>query len=105
VRFDGKPIDRWSVERRARAGIVRSWQAVELFEEMSVRENLLVAADDQSHWQYLTGLVRPGRQLPTALMDDLVAEFGLRDVLQMHDGQYDVLSDDFVDILEPPDLS
>jgi sulfate-transporting ATPase len=105
VRFDGKPIDGWSVERRARAGIVRSWQAVELFEEMSVRENLLVAADDQSHWQYLTGLVRPGRQVPTALMDDLVAEFGLRDVLQIHDGQYDVLSDDFVDILEPPDLS
>jgi ABC-type branched-subunit amino acid transport system substrate-binding protein len=26
-------------------------------------------------------------------------------ILQMHDGQYDVLSDDFVDILEPPDLS
>ena len=35
-------------ERRARAGIVRSWQAVELFEEMTVRDNLLVAADDQS---------------------------------------------------------
>jgi ABC-type branched-subunit amino acid transport system substrate-binding protein len=26
-------------------------------------------------------------------------------ILQMHDSQYDVLSDDFVDILEPPDLS
>jgi hypothetical protein len=26
-------------------------------------------------------------------------------ILQMHDGQYDVLSDDFVDILESPDLS
>jgi ABC-type branched-subunit amino acid transport system ATPase component/ABC-type branched-subunit amino acid transport system permease subunit len=81
VRFDGAPIDGWSVERRARAGIVRSWQAVELFEEMTVRENLLVAADDQSRWPYLTGLVRPGRAVPTALMDDLVAEFGLGDVL------------------------
>ena len=37
VTFDGTPIDGWSVERRARAGIVRSWQAVELFEEMTVR--------------------------------------------------------------------
>ncbi len=81
VRFDGAPIDGWSVERRARAGIVRSWQAVELFEEMTVKENLLVAADDQSRWQYLVGLVRPGRQKPTALMDDLVAEFGLGGVL------------------------
>jgi ABC-type branched-subunit amino acid transport system ATPase component/ABC-type branched-subunit amino acid transport system permease subunit len=81
VRFDGVPIDRWSVERRARAGIVRSWQAVELFEEMTVRQNLLVAADDQSRWQYLVGLVRPGRPVPTALMDDLVVEFALGDVL------------------------
>ena len=48
VRFGDATIDRWSVERRARAGIVRSWQAVELFEEMTVRENLLVASDDQS---------------------------------------------------------
>ncbi len=84
VCFDGVPIDGWSVERRARAGIVRSWQAVELFEEMTVRENLLVAADDQSRWQYLFGLVRPGRQVPTALMNDLVAEFALGDVLGQH---------------------
>ncbi len=26
-------------------------------------------------------------------------------VLEMHDGQYDLLSNDFVDILDPPDLS
>jgi hypothetical protein len=26
-------------------------------------------------------------------------------ILQMHDSRYDVLSHDFVDILEPPDLS
>ena len=61
VRFGDETIDRWSVERRARAGIVRSWQAVELFEEMTVRENLLVAADDQSRRPYLTDLIRPGR--------------------------------------------
>ena len=66
VRFDGDAIDGWSVERRARAGIVRSWQAVELFEEMTVRDNLLVAADDQSGWRYLADLVRPGRRAGTA---------------------------------------
>jgi sulfate-transporting ATPase len=81
VRFGGARIDGWSVERRARAGIVRSWQAVELFEEMTVRENLLVAADDQSRWQYLTGLVRPGRQAPTARLHDVVAELDLAAVL------------------------
>jgi sulfate-transporting ATPase len=81
VRFGGAVVDRWSVERRARAGIVRSWQAVELFEEMTVRDNLLVAADDQARRYYLRDLVRPGRRIATELMEDLVEEFGLGDVL------------------------
>jgi sulfate-transporting ATPase len=81
VRFDGTAIDKWSVERRARAGIVRSWQAVELFEEMTVRDNLLVAADDQSPRRYVIDLVHPGRRAPSALMHDVVAEFRLEAVL------------------------
>jgi sulfate-transporting ATPase len=81
VRFGDVAIDRWSVERRARAGIVRSWQAVELFEEMTVRENLLVAADDQSRWPYLTDLFRPGRPTPTALVHEVVEELELGEVL------------------------
>ena len=81
VRFDGAAIDSWAVERRARAGIVRSWQAVELFEEMTVRDNLLVAADDHSAWPYVRDLVRPGRQAPTPLMDELIAELGLGSVV------------------------
>jgi len=81
VRFDGDVIDGWSVERRARAGIVRSWQAVELFEEMTVRDNLLVAADDQARRYLLRDLVNPGRPQPTMLMNELVEEFGLEDVL------------------------
>jgi sulfate-transporting ATPase len=82
VRFGDAMVDRWSVERRARAGIVRSWQAVELFEEMTVRENLLVAADDQSRRRYLTDLFRPGRPAPTALVHEIVEELQLGDVLE-----------------------
>ncbi|MGH9230994.1 MAG: ATP-binding cassette domain-containing protein, partial [Acidimicrobiales bacterium] len=81
VRFDGDVIDSWTVERRARVGIVRSWQAVELFEEMTVRDNLLVAADDQAAWPYARDLLRPGRRAATPLMDDLTAELGIEDVL------------------------
>jgi sulfate-transporting ATPase len=83
VHFGETRIDRWSVERRARAGIVRSWQAVELFEEMTVRENLLVASDDQSRLRYLTDLVHPGRPAPTALVHEVVADFRLDDVLDV----------------------
>ncbi len=52
VRVDGKVISRWSPVRRARAGISRSFQAVELFDEMTVRDNLLVAADRHSAARY-----------------------------------------------------
>jgi ABC-type branched-subunit amino acid transport system ATPase component/branched-subunit amino acid ABC-type transport system permease component len=83
VRFGDATIDRWSVERRARAGIVRSWQAVELFEEMTVRENLLVASDDQSRRPYLTDLFRPGGPAASALMYEIVEELQLGGVLDV----------------------
>ena len=45
VLLDGVDVSGWTPERRARAGISRSWQAVELFDELTVRENLLVAEE------------------------------------------------------------
>ncbi len=50
---------------------------------MTVRENLLVAADDQARRYYLRDLFRPGRAMPTDLMDELVEEFGLEHVLDL----------------------
>ncbi len=81
VLLDGISIARWSPVRRARAGLARSFQAVELFPDMTVRENLLAAADSQQTRYYLTDLIRPGRQRPSALMDEVVEEFGLADLL------------------------
>jgi branched-chain amino acid transport system ATP-binding protein len=43
VRFDGRDLTRLPVYRRARAGIGRTFQRMELFAEMTVREHLLVA--------------------------------------------------------------
>ena len=74
VTLGGGSINNWSPERRARAGMARSWQGVELFEEMTVRENLLVAADEHSPVHYLADLVRPNRRQPTALIDEVTAE-------------------------------
>ncbi|MCU1361252.1 MAG: transporter related protein, partial [Ilumatobacteraceae bacterium] len=84
VVMNDRPVDRWSPERRARAGMVRSWQQVELFEEMSVRENLLVAADSKRFGRYLLDLVHPGRRHETATMREVVAELNLAGVLHLH---------------------
>jgi sulfate-transporting ATPase len=81
VLLDGQPIDGWSPEKRARAGLGRSWQSVELFDGMTVRENLLVAADAQSRSRYLIDLFHPGRLPRSAIADQVVALLELEDVL------------------------
>jgi len=84
VLVNGESIDGWSPERRARQGVVRSFQSVELFAELTVRENLLVAADRQSPARYFIDLIRPKAQAPTALMMEMISDFGLEDVLDKH---------------------
>ncbi|MGI5159288.1 ABC transporter permease subunit [Microbispora sp. CA-102843] len=53
-------ITAWSVRRRNRNGLIRSFQSLELFSDLTVRENLAVACDDGSATRYLTDLVHPG---------------------------------------------
>ncbi len=77
VCLDGQAVDSRSPERRARDGMARSWQVIELFEEMTVRENLLVAADRQDAKRYFIDLLRPGRATTTDLLEEIVAEFDL----------------------------
>ena len=38
-------VTRWAPYRRSRAGLSRSFQSQELFDDLTVRENLLAAAD------------------------------------------------------------
>jgi branched-chain amino acid transport system ATP-binding protein len=44
VELEGRPITRWSAHRRARAGLARTFQHSRSFRELSVRENVEVAA-------------------------------------------------------------
>jgi ABC-type branched-subunit amino acid transport system ATPase component/branched-subunit amino acid ABC-type transport system permease component len=60
VFLEGADITRWRVTRRARAGLGRTFQNLELFVELTVRENLLAAADRRDLWAYFWNVVRPG---------------------------------------------
>ena len=44
VELDGHDLTRLPPHRRAQLGLLRTWQSIELFDDLSVRENLLVAA-------------------------------------------------------------
>jgi sulfate-transporting ATPase len=77
IALDGRRVDRWSPRRRAAAGIARSFQTLELFESLTVVENLRVASEPRDRRAYLTDLVWPRRMAlaPTAVA--AVREFGL----------------------------
>ena len=64
-----------------RAGLGRSFQSLELFESMTVYENLRAASDRRDPLAYLVGLVIPAttRSLPVALA--AIREFCLEDDL------------------------
>jgi len=59
LRLDGEDISRWSATRRARAGMGRSFQSLELFEDSTVLENLRAASDPRDLGSYLRDLVWP----------------------------------------------
>lgn len=68
VRLGDDDLSAASAHSRARAGVGRSWQSLELIEDLSVLDNLRTASDTGRWWSVLTDLVRPGRGRPTAAM-------------------------------------
>ncbi|MFI5909317.1 ATP-binding cassette domain-containing protein [Dactylosporangium sp. NPDC051541] len=80
--LDGQDISRWPAQRRAAAGISRSFQSLELFETMTVRENLLAACDRQDWPAFVSNLVRPGRDRYSPAALAAIREFHLEDDLE-----------------------
>jgi sulfate-transporting ATPase len=79
--LNGETIDDWSVVRRARSGVSRSFQSLELFEDSTVLDNLRVASDPRDFGSYLRDLVWPiTPQLPGEVVA-AIKEFGLEDDL------------------------
>ena len=81
ITWDGHDITHWAPYRRARAGLSRSFQSLELFDDLTVRENLLAAADPRDRLAYLTDLVVPGHPPLPAPVVAAVEELSLAPVL------------------------
>lgn len=80
IELQGKEISRLPPHARARRGLVRTWQGIELFDDLSVAENVAVPTARPSALRAARELVRPVRQAVDAAAETLellgLAEFG-----------------------------
>jgi branched-chain amino acid transport system ATP-binding protein len=82
VELDGRDVSRLSAHARARAGLTRTWQNAELFDDLSVRENLAVAAHTPS-WRGTLAELVGRRHVRSAAVDRAVALLGLEGMLDL----------------------
>jgi len=81
ITLNDQPVDGRGVAARARAGLVRSFQSLELFEELTVADNLRAASESHRRMGFLTDIIAPGPPRLSASALLAVREFQLEDVL------------------------
>ena len=86
VLVGGRDVGRLSPRARAATGLIRSFQSLELFEDLSVLDNLRVAADDGRRISYATDLVWPIEPPVSSPALAAIEEFQLEPVLRKKPG-------------------
>jgi ABC-type branched-subunit amino acid transport system ATPase component len=90
VTLDGRELAGLSPAKRVRAGLSRSFQSLELFEDSTVLDNLRAASDPRDRWSYVRDLVHPvDPPLPGEVVA-AISEFQIQDDLLriVHDLSY-----------------
>jgi len=79
ITLAGRPIDALRPHQRAKAGLVRTFQSDELFDDLTVRENLVVAATPGRWWSPVVDALMPRRSLRDVDVDHALDVVGMRD--------------------------
>lgn len=80
IEFAGDDITPLPVHARARLGLGRTWQSLELFDDLTIEENVRVAAERQTTKSFLLDLVRPGRARDRSDVDFAFDVLGIGDL-------------------------
>jgi branched-chain amino acid transport system ATP-binding protein len=81
VELDGRDLAGMAPHARARRGLARTWQSTELFDDLTVRENLTVAAERPSFLSLAAELV--GKRIAgNAAAEDALALLGLDSIAE-----------------------
>lgn len=88
VSFDGVDLGDKRPDKRADMGLVRTFQSLELFEDLTVRDNLLVAAEQPKWYSFLADIVLPGRGAEAfqRQVDEALEALGLTSLADAHPG-------------------
>ena len=84
ITFNGRDIGALRPYRRARLGLARTFQSVELFDDLTVEENLLVASEHVTVASALRDLFGPQRPPDRTGVDWAISVCGLEDVAARH---------------------
>jgi branched-chain amino acid transport system ATP-binding protein len=80
IRLASERIERFPTHARAQRGLTRTFQAIELFEDLSIRENLLVAAERPTALSVAAELFAPRRRKLDAVVEETLAIVGMADL-------------------------
>ena len=87
VQLAGRSLDALPAHLRARRGLARTWQATELFADLTVTGNLAVAGRRPRPGALMLDLLRPGRGTADSIADRLLGAAGLTGLAQRLPGQ------------------
>jgi branched-chain amino acid transport system ATP-binding protein len=87
VMFGGRDITRLRPYKRARLHLARTFQSVELFDDLTVDENLLVASEHVNVGTALRDLFLPHRPPDRRGVDWAISVCGLQDVVDRYPGE------------------
>jgi branched-chain amino acid transport system ATP-binding protein len=77
VTLDGTALERLPAFARSRAGLVRTWQSVELFDGLNVRDNVRVSTERATHASVLRSVLLPTRPSWAARVDEVLERLGI----------------------------
>lgn len=82
VRFNGIDITSAKPHERARLGLGRTWQSLELFDDLTIRENLQVAAERRTIKGFFADFVAPRRPRDHSAVDEALTVLGISELAE-----------------------
>ncbi len=87
IELAGRRLESLPPHSRARAGLVRTFQSVELFDDLTIRENLIVAASAPRWYSTMLDAIHPNRRVTAESVSDAIEMTKINDLIDLRPKQ------------------